>query len=143
MQSTLFDQLLEDSQPGSYGKTSQESSVPRTTPSERSWVDFAGVMPPSLNLKTDGAARVWLMDRKESQHGGRWMPNFSAWPNDGSASLCSLSEVLESGPVPTRFFLSPKACAGILRRAAKRGKELPPQLARALQAVVDSAPKEG
>ena len=53
-------------------------------------------------------------------------------------TLCSLSSVLESGEVDIRFFLSPRACAGILRRAGKRGKELPPQLAAALQAVVAS-----
>jgi len=37
--------------------------------------------------------------------------------------------------VPQRFFLSPKACEGILRRAGKRGKSLPPSLHAALAAV--------
>lgn len=46
-----------------------------------------------------------------------------------------LSEILECGQLPIRYFLSPKACAGILRRAAKRGKELPTQLRRALEQV--------
>jgi len=36
--------------------------------------------------------------------------------------------------------LSAKACAGILRRAANRGKELPQLLARALRAVAGSEP---
>lgn len=44
------------------------------------------------------------------------------------AVACSLSDILETGAVPQRFFLSAKACAGILRRAEKRGKELPQQL---------------
>ena len=35
--------------------------------------------------------------------------------------------------VPERFSLSPKACQGILRRAQKRGKELPEVLHKALQ----------
>ena len=61
------------------------------------------------------------------------MPNTSEFPSD--AAVCSLSDVLEAGPVPQRFFLSPKACAGILRRAEKRGKSLPPFLAEALRAV--------
>jgi hypothetical protein len=52
--------------------------------------------------------------------------------------VCSLSEILETGDVPQQYYLSAKACKGILRRAAKRGKELPQQLARALQAVADS-----
>jgi hypothetical protein len=56
--------------------------------------------------------------------------------------VCSLSDILETGDVPQRFYLSPKACAGILRRAAKRDKELPAQLQRALEQVAKSTPKE-
>lgn len=44
-----------------------------------------------------------------------------------------LSSVLETGPIPERFFLSAKACAGILRRAEKRGKVLPEVLKQALR----------
>ena len=51
------------------------------------------------------------------------------------ASACSLSDVLETGEVPQRFFLSPTACMGILRRAEKRGKSLPPRLQQALHSV--------
>ena len=50
-------------------------------------------------------------------------------------AVCSLSDILETGAVPQRFFLTAKACQGILRRAEKRGKDLPPALLRALQAV--------
>ena len=57
--------------------------------------------------------------------------NTPGWRRGGS--VCSLSDVLEVGPVHPRFFLSAKACAGILRRAAKRGKELPTMLHRALE----------
>lgn len=59
--------------------------------------------------------------------------SISDWPSDGSA--CSLSAILETGDVPRRFYLSGKACRGILRRAEKRGKSLPPSLACALRAV--------
>ena len=51
------------------------------------------------------------------------------------ASVCSLSDILETGDVPQRYFLTAKACAGILRRAEKRGKELPEALKSALVAV--------
>lgn len=54
------------------------------------------------------------------------------WPSDGA--VCSLSDILETGDLPRRFYLSPKACAGILRRAEKRGKELPAALAEVLTA---------
>ena len=57
----------------------------------------------------------------------------SEWPND--AAVCSLSDVLETGEVLPKFYLSPKACQGILRRAEKRGRELPHQLRQALQAA--------
>lgn len=54
----------------------------------------------------------------------------------------TLSEILESN-VSERYFLSPKACRGILRRAEKRGKELPTTLRRALEQVAgDSSEPE-
>jgi hypothetical protein len=56
-------------------------------------------------------------------------------PSHSDGGVCSLSDVLEIGVVPRKFFLSPKACAGILRRAANRGKELPPALDAALREV--------
>ena len=55
-----------------------------------------------------------------------------------AADVCSLSDILETGDVPRRFYLSATACKGILRRAEKRGKKLPEQLQRALEAVADS-----
>ena len=62
--------------------------------------------------------------------------SISDWPSDGSA--CSLSAILETGDVPRRFYLSGRACRGILRRAEKRGKSLPPSLASALIAVASA-----
>jgi hypothetical protein len=55
--------------------------------------------------------------------------SFSESPN--VARVCSLSDVLESH-VPPRFFLSARAARGILKRAAVRGRELPPKLLKAL-----------
>jgi len=49
--------------------------------------------------------------------------------------VCSLSDILETGDLPQRYYLSAKASRGILRRAANRGKVLPETLHRALQAV--------
>jgi hypothetical protein len=42
--------------------------------------------------------------------------------------------VLEDSVAP-KYFLSPRACAGILRRAEKRGKKLPEHLEAALRAA--------
>ena len=65
-----------------------------------------------------------------------WTLSISDWPND--ASVCSLSAVLEAGNVPRRFYLTARACAGILRRAEKRGKELPTALRQALRQVAEA-----
>lgn len=66
------------------------------------------------------------------------------WPGSSGLSpsggaVCSLSDVLETGPVPRRYYLSAKACQGILRRAEKRGKEFPPMLHQALSAVAGAS----
>lgn len=50
--------------------------------------------------------------------------------------MCSLSSILETGDGPLRYCLSATACAGILRRAATRGKPLPGFLEAALWSVV-------
>ena len=43
-----------------------------------------------------------------------------------------MSQILEAN-VPETYYLSPKACLGILRRASKCGKELPVILKLALE----------
>ena len=58
------------------------------------------------------------------------MLNTSAWLNE--ENVCSLSQTLQV-KVPEKYYLSPKACLGILRRASVRGKELPPVLKAALE----------
>ena len=50
------------------------------------------------------------------------------------ADVSSLSGILEGGGVAQRYFLSPVACAGILRRAKKNGKSLPEPLNSVLMA---------
>jgi hypothetical protein len=66
--------------------------------------------------------------------------NTSAWPKD--ASVCLLSDILETGDLPLRFFLSAKACQGILRRAEKSGKKLPERLRLALVAGAECQTKD-
>ena len=50
----------------------------------------------------------------------------------------TLSQILQLN-APEKFFLSPQACAGIIRRAEKRGKTLPDMLRAALMEVVGLA----
>src|SRR5579883_1080968 len=67
-----------------------------------------------------------------------WTHSISEYPRDGAAS--SLSDILEDGEVPQRYYLSGQACRGILRRAEKRGKELTEALKSALLAVASQTP---
>ncbi len=48
-------------------------------------------------------------------------------------NVYTLSQILEDSP-PRKYYLSRRACLGILRRARERGKPLPPQLEMALKA---------
>ena len=116
----------------SSGKTYPESCLCETTPSGVSWQDLLGVMGrSSLQGQGDGRTLVLCLDPSAQSHGGSWMPNISAWPN--AAAVSSLSQVLETGLIPPKYFLSSTACAGILRRAEKRGRTLPEQLKAALE----------
>ena len=61
------------------------------------------------------------------------------------AGVCSLSDILENGDLPPQYYLSAKACSGILRRAEKRGKKLPLPLQQALESgalMVSKSPTE-
>jgi hypothetical protein len=57
----------------------------------------------------------------------------------GYARTVTLSQVLETGDLQQRFFLSPKACAGILRRFKAKQKQMPERLMTALQKVIEDA----
>ena len=63
-------------------------------------------------------------------------------PSRNGGGVSSLSDILEIGAMPRRFYLTAKACRGILRRAAKRGKQLPPPLERALRTVAQDTEQE-
>ena len=52
------------------------------------------------------------------------------------AAESRLSQILEDNPHP-RYSLSGKAASGILNRASRRGKELPPMLKEALEHMVE------
>ena len=78
----------------------------------------------------DGQTRGISWETGFPLRGASSMPNFGESPSVGNAS--TLSQILQAG-VPERYYLSPRACQGILRRASVRGKELPAILKRALE----------
>ena len=116
-------------------------------------LEFLTTLDPSGSYgKTCQVSSVQVVDGTLVPSSGRWQNSgmgshtefstlsTSEWPSD--AVVCLLSDVLEIGDVPQRFFLSPTACAGIIRRAEKRGKKLPPSLDQALRTVAQTPPAQ-
>lgn len=69
------------------------------------------------------------------EHGECLTLNGSEWPSaEEGSSACSLASILEPNAAP-KYYLSPRACAGILRRAARRGRSLPTALKASLENV--------
>lgn len=66
--------------------------------------------------------------------GDSWTANISEWPSVESVSL--LSSTLEAS-VPEKYYLSARACQGILTRASRRGKKLPDLLQTALLEMIE------
>ena len=111
--------LLKNCDPaGLYGKTCQASiqrenpEGPISPPLSGRWLN-SGIISPTERL---------TLNTSESR---------------SDAADAFLSDILEIGDLPRRYFLSQKACAGILRRAERRGKELPPALKAALVQASD------
>ena len=83
----------------------------------------------SLNLKSGQTQeKSWVTVTPSP--GESLMRNSGECPNAENAS--TLSQILQVG-VPEKYYLSQKACLGILRRASSRGKTLPVVLQKALE----------
>ena len=124
------------------GKTSQVPSVPtrektsspsskRSAPSARTALMFLDLRE-GLGGNLLGA--YWEMDTVLP--GGCLTLNTAEFPNVVKES--TLSQILQLN-APEKYSLSPTACAGIIRRAEKRGKELPDMLKEALMEVIGHA----
>ena len=107
---STFDAYKSSVLDGSSGKTYQVRSQSR-----------AGLLSDSSFRKWTYSGMVW--------HGEYWMRNSSTSHN--GESVCSLSEVLEICPAP-KYCLTKKACEGIISRAERNGRQLPPILKTAL-----------
>lgn len=124
------------------GKTSPEPLAPtkeRTLPqsSKKPSKSSARKLPLFLSLNTDGlqadVSPTW--EENGALRGEFSMLSFGECPSVENAS--HLSQILEASPLP-KYSLSAKACLGILRRAERRGKELPPLLKLALETQVQT-----
>ena len=78
-------------------------------------------------------------DRDSLLLGEYWTLNFGVSPREEIAS--SLSQILED-TVPVKYYLSPTACGGIIRRSEKRGKVLPAILKQALLMQAGQVPEK-
>ena len=101
-------------QSGAFGKTCQVSSVQTEE----------GILVPSLGRWSNAGmgSPIGCLTLKTSE-------------SHKDAEECLLSDVLETGNLRPEYYLSPKACAGILRRAEVRNKKLPELLYQALLTV--------
>ena len=80
----------------------------------------------------NGQVQEWQNCKSVKLHGASSTLNIGEFPNVAVES--SLSQILQPmEDVPEKYYLTPKACQGILRRAKKRGKELPEELRIALE----------
>ena len=124
---------MADIQDLQYGKMSQVLSPPtavRTSDvSLKNSVRSKTQIFLSLNLRSEKKPeKSW--EKVSLSHIGRSMLSTGAYPREECVS--TLSQILMVN-VPQKYYLSPKACLGILRRASERGKKLPDVLEIALK----------
>ena len=128
-------------------KTYQEPSVATeekiSRPSSRkSSASSSRNVPMCLCLKTADGARLDACTANWADGallGEYTMHSFGESPREENESR--LSQILEEC-APRRFFLSARACQGILNRANRRGKELPSELREALENQIVSNPQD-
>ena len=127
---------MENIQDLSSGKMSPvPSPQTRVQTSKRSLSPYVQSKPiPFLSLslrKANGQEQDTLMWQMDSiLPGEQSMLSIGEYPREEDVSI--LSQILVAD-APEKYYLSQKACLGILRRASARGKELPELLKRALE----------
>jgi len=118
----------------SFGKMFQEHSVPTAEKTSESCLKRSAKsqtkMPLFLNLRKGGAEREPSWETGGALHGEFMTLSFGESPKEENVSR--LSQILEERAHP-KYSLSERACAGILNRAERRGKQLPEELRIALE----------
>ena len=121
-----------------FGKTCQEPSLYTKAKTSDAYLKnslkFAGGGTQYLDLtKGNGGLpeRFWAM--VSPSHGGSSTRNTGECPSVARES--TLWQILQAA-APEKYYLSVRACEGILRRAERRGKALPPMLREALEEAV-------
>ena len=136
---------------------------------ERDWaIRVATLCSPSVQSLNDIAPSGWYLRMSPASchltEAGILEPSSGCWANSGMGSptgfltlnscehastpapfpndegVCSLSDVLETGEVPQRYFLTARACQGLLNRSEKNGKQMPENLRQILSGVAATKP---
>ena len=107
---------------------------------ERLEATGAGILGPCLKksqkpefqclLVENGRKPEWLELGELKSLGGKWTHNIGEFPNVERESF--LWEILEDN-APRKYSLSAKACLGILKRAERKKRDLPPILENVLK----------
>ena len=92
---------------------------------------------------SESSSLKWPTQGIATSNGEFWIRNSSESPNGVEECSSSLASILQSSQeVDKRYYLSAKAAEGILRRATRRGKHLPPRLEKALMQVAQNLDRE-
>jgi hypothetical protein len=127
-----LDSKPENARPSSSSSHGSQTSLfqPEGTSSSRTFPDY---FPAKADEISPSFSRRWPSSGFTTSPGECWTADTSECPSGGGVSSC-LADVIQDN-VASKYFLSPRAAAGILRRAEKRGRELPSHLLAALEAV--------
>ena len=120
---------------GAFGRYDLGGSCGRTS---------RGASAPAEGRISDACSKAWTTSGM-TRAGACWTRASSESPSGAVAS--SLSDVLqtdgEDGTCLARYFLSPRACLGILERARRRDRGLPAELDEALRRQASSQTPQG
>ena len=112
-----------------------------TTPSDVSFQDLWDSTFQSIPLMDENFRRVATLSvPREAVRGDCLTLNTSEAPNHVRES--TLWQVLVKGSIPERYYLSARACEGIINRADKKGKPLPQLLRLALEVTIAEQKEE-
>lgn len=118
--------------PGAFSSNNGEDF--RAVLEELARVEQPNAVIPGPPRGADGAKLEQSLETDGLWRGDSWTVNISEWPSAESVSL--LSSTLEVN-APEKYYLSARACQGILTRASRRGKKLPDLLQTALLEMIE------
>lgn len=118
--------------PGAFSSNNGEDF--RAVLEELARVEQPNAVIPGPPRGADGAKLEQSLETDGLWRGDSWTVNISEWPSAESVSL--LSSTLEVN-APEKYYLSARACQGILTRASRRGKKLPDLLQTALLGMIE------